>query len=397
MIRVLFAVVRGPLEPYAVRFAGELLELGYAPLSARNLLRVFGHFSRWLGARGLGPEAATDDRVAAFLRARRREARCTKRLTMRAMARPLEFLRRLGVAPLPIKIERRQSALDHLLIRYAEFLHDERSLNDSTIKARVATASRFLSKTTTRLAMQAIDTADVHRFMRRMARRNGASALAAIGSDLRSLLQFLFVEGIVSRDLRSSVPSSVGWRDRSVPRGLASGDLDRMLRSCDRRTLSGKRAFAILLLLSRLGLRQGEVAALTLDDFDWIRGEVVVGSKGKQARLPLPNDVGAAVAAYLVNRPRVTTRRVFLRLRAPIRPLKTVQAVVCASSLRAGIGPIFPHRLRHTAATEMLRRGASLGEIAEVLRHTSAYTTAIYAKVDRHALRSVVQPWAGAR
>lgn len=396
MIRVLFAVVVGPLEPYAARFGAELLALGYATLSARNVLYLFAHLSRWLAARHLGPEALTDDRIAAFLQSRQR-AGYTAMLTRRALVRPLDFLRRIGVAPLPSKVPTRPSGLEQVLIRYAEYLRQERSLAASTIKARVKTASRFLSKATTRRAMRALTVADVRRFMGQMAKRNGCSALAGIGGDLRSLLQFLFVERIIPADLRPSVPSSVGWRDRTLPRGISSDDLHRMLQSCDRRTLSGKRDYAVLLLLARLGLRQGEVAALTLDDFDWTRGEVAVGSKGKQSRLPLPKDVGTAVTAYLLRRPRVSCRRIFLRLRAPVQPLKNVQAVVCAISVRAGVGPFFPHRLRHTAATEMLRRGASLGEIAEVLRHTSSYTTAIYAKVDRRALRAVVRPWPGAR
>jgi site-specific recombinase XerD len=172
----------------------------------------------------------------------------------------------------------------------------------------------------------------------------------------------------------------------------------RLLASCDRRTLVGKRDYAILLLLVRLGLRQAEVCALGVDDFDWRRGVITIHGKGKKrAELPIPHDVGCAVSAYLVHRPRVTTRVVFLRVRAPYRPLRVIGQPVFTASLRAGIEPVWPHRLRHTAATEMLRQGASLAQIGEVLRHASTQTTAIYAKVDRRALRALAQPWPGVR
>ena len=170
-----------------------------------------------------------------------------------------------------------------------------------------------------------------------------------------------------------------------------------MLASCDRRTLVGIRDYAILLLLARLGLRQCEVCALTLDDFDWKCGEVTVHGKGrKRARLPIPADVGRAVVAYLRRRRSTTTRFIFLRVRAPHQPLQKIGKLVFGASQRAGIEPVWPHRLRYTAATQMLARGASLAEIAQVLRHTSTATTAIYAKVDRRALRSLAQAWPGA-
>jgi len=171
-----------------------------------------------------------------------------------------------------------------------------------------------------------------------------------------------------------------------------------LIRSCDRRTAIGRRDHAVLMLLTRLGLRAGEVQSLTVDDIDWRQGEIVVHGKGlKRDRLPLPVDVGEALSAYLCHRPAVTERNVFVSIRAPHRALRSVGFIVLASSKRAGLDPVCPHRLRRTAATEMLRRGASLSEIAEVLRHTVTQTTAIYAKVDRRALRALVQPFPGAR
>jgi site-specific recombinase XerD len=171
-----------------------------------------------------------------------------------------------------------------------------------------------------------------------------------------------------------------------------------MLCSCDRRTLIGRRDFAVLTLLIRLGLRAGEVAGLELDALDWRQGELLVHGKGKTlSRLPLPQDVGQALSAYLVRRPRVDSRALFLRSRAPLRRLTQtgITHLVAQASQRAGLPRAGPHQLRHTLATEMLRRGATLTQIAQVLRHRSLSTTAIYAKVDRVALRELARPWPG--
>lgn len=395
MICLLSVRVAGPLECYAEGFVSKLLSLQYAPLSARNVLYVFGHLSRWLAARKLGARALTPKRVRAFLRSRRR-AGYTSRLSPRGLVPMLEYLRGLGVVPVDV-VARPRTHVERLLARYAEYLEQERALAPSTIRYCVDTAARFLNEDASRAAIRALTAAGVRAFLRRISRTHRRS-LAGIGSNLRCLLRFLFVEGRIGRDLSLAVPASACWRGRMLPRGISWEHVHRMLSSCDRRTLVGKRDFAILLLLARLGLRQCEVCALTLDDFDWERGELTIHGKGrKRAQLPLPDDVGRALSSYLRYRPRVATRRVFLRVRAPYRPLRVLGQPVFTASQRAGIDRVWPHRLRHTAATEMLRGGASLSDIAQVLRHTSTQTTAIYAKVDRRALRTAVQPWPGAR
>ncbi len=172
----------------------------------------------------------------------------------------------------------------------------------------------------------------------------------------------------------------------------------RLLASCDRRRAVGRRDYAILLLLSRLGLRAGEIAALRLEDVDWRAGELLVRGKGdRHERLPLPADVGAAIVSYLQHRGRQEVRELFVRVNAPHGALRSsaVRAVVHDACVRAGIEPVGSHRLRHTAATAMLRAGASLPEIAEVLRHRRLETTTIYAKVDRAALRELAPAWPG--
>jgi len=219
-----------------------------------------------------------------------------------------------------------------------------------------------------------------------------------IVSALRSLLGWLHVTAQVPVSLVTAVPSVAGWRLSGLPKGLEPGQLRALLGSCDRRTATGRRDYAIMLLLSRLGLRAGEVARLGLADIDWRAGEIAVVGKGNRAeRLPLPADVGAAIAGYLRHgRPATAQgRSVFVRVRAPHQALTTsgVTMAVFDAAQRAGLGKMHAHRLRHTAATAMLRAGAGLGEVGQVLRHRSPLSTAIYAKVDRDALGVLARPW----
>jgi site-specific recombinase XerD len=211
-------------------------------------------------------------------------------------------------------------------------------------------------------------------------------------------LRWLHLTGAVAVPRATAVPSVAGWRLSGLPRGLEPAQLRTLLAACDRRTAAGRRDYAVLLLLSRLGLRAGEVAVLALDDIDWRSGEIVVRGKGNRAeRLPLPADVGSAIAAYLQRgRPQTADgRSVFMRVRAPHRALSStgVTNIVCETARRAGLGTVHAHRLRHTAATAMLRAGGTLPEVGQVLRHRSPLTTAIYAKVDRDALTVLVRPW----
>ena len=217
---------------------------------------------------------------------------------------------------------------------------------------------------------------------------------------LRALLRYLFVAGDTGAALDAAVPSAAGWRVTTVPVAFGPAEVACLLASCDRRSTFGRWDYAVLVLLSRLGLRAGEVAALEVGDIDWRAGELVVWGKGRrQERLPLPADVGEALTGWLRRgRPRCESFAVFTRVRAPHGPLTSggVSNIVRAACARAGLPVVHAHRLRHTAATEMLRAGASLLEVGQVLRHASVLTTAIYAKVDHDRLRRLALPWPGA-
>ncbi len=199
--------------------------------------------------------------------------------------------------------------------------------------------------------------------------------------------------------LAQAVPPVAGWGASSLPRWVAPEQVEALLAGCDRRTAPGRRDFAMLVVMSRLGLRAGEVAAMQLGDINWRAGEIVVHGKGRrEERMPLPHDVGEAIASYLQHgRPATASRSVFVRLRAPLRGITAqgVSDIVVRASKRAGLPSVSAHRLRHSAATAMLRAGASLAEVGQVLRQRAAATTAIYAKVDHASLRALARPWPG--
>jgi len=239
---------------------------------------------------------------------------------------------------------------------------------------------------------------EIHAFVLREARRRGQRQAELMVCALRALLRFLHVQGWIATPLAAAVPS-VRKRREGLPRGLAAEQVQLLLASCDRDAPAGKRDFAILMLLARLGLRRGEVAGLGLDDVDWRAGEILIRGKGSRIdQLPLACDIGEALVDYLRHgRPRGFGRRLVLAARAPYKEMSPggVTAVVMRACRRAGIAPVGAHRLRHTIASELLRRGAPLPEIGQLLRHQSIDTTAEYAKVDRRALSRLALPWPG--
>lgn len=294
--------------------------------------------------------------------------------------------------------------MDHLLWRYRGYLTRERGVGAGTVRNNLIAVRPFLEGRVCAggqdLDLEHLGAGDVVAFVvaRCSAQSRGSAKLTVRA--LRSLLGFLHVEGIIDRPLAAAVPSVASWRLSGLPKGLSSAEVARLLASCERRGAGGRRDLAMLLLLSRLGMRAGEVARLELGDIDWRAGEIVVRGKGdRHERLPLPADVGEAVAAYLRDGRPVTARgrTVFVRLKAPHREITGdgVSAVVAASARRAGLGVIYAHRLRHTVASDLLRAGSSLVEVGQVLRHRSLLTTAIYAKVDVDALRSIARRWPG--
>ncbi len=395
--RLWVPVVSGPLAPYALGFALWLTSRAYSPKAAANRLYQFDQLSRWLEREGLGVGELTGEQAERFAAERRAVGLVTWAAPQSAML-PVGYLRSLGVAPAATPVLA-QGPLDELLEDYCRYLRVERALCDHTVlDAYVPAARLFLAgwDGPLGLGLERMRAADVSSFLAGECPKRSVSGARDLVCALRSLLRYLHLAGLIDVPLVWAVPLVAGLRDRSLPRGLDPVAVKKLLGSCDRRTLVGRRDYAVLLLLARLGLRAGEVAAIMLDDIDWRAGLLLVRGKGsRQDVLPLPVDVGEAVVSYLRRRPRCECRALFLRAMAPREGLNrcTVAWVVRAACDRAGLPRVGAHRLRHTAATEMLRAGASLPEIGQVLRHREQKTTAIYAKVDRKALRPLARPW----
>lgn len=394
------ARVRGPLASFADGFRVELERLGYTPLSRESKVNEMALLSRWLEREGLAAGDLDDGRVEAFLAdlgARRQRA-----LTLRAMRPLLGRLRAEGVVSAARPAGAPRGELDDLMDDYRHWMVWDRALAPRTVERYERSARRFLDAriemSCGAMGTEGLNGQVVTGFLLAEAGRGlGPGSLQGRVAELRSLLRFLHLRGMVPSGLRESVPPVPGWKDTSVPPRLAPAAVRALLDSCDRETLVGLRDFAMLLLLARLGLRAAEVAGLRLGDLDWRAGEVVVVGKGRREdRLPLPVDVGEALAAYLTGgRPRADARFVFLTVAAPPRPLRStsVSQMVWRQCARAGLAPVRAHRLRHALATALVDQGLALPEIAQVLRHRDLATTAAYAKVDHAALRELALPW----
>lgn len=390
-------VMEGPLAHWATDMAGQLKALGYAPSTAANQMQLVARLSRFLQARGLVASELSPAVVEEFFKDLHAH-HGSSWPTPKAFVWLVEYLRDLGIVPAPVPPPP-QSEQEKLIHRYRRYLLDERGLAPKTVAGRERTVLMFLAQHSDR-ELHDLDSGDVSRFVTRQCRRLTTRSAERLVDGLRSFLRFALVEGLITSPLASAVPSVARWSAAGLPRGLAREQVEALLSSCDRNRPIGLRDYAILVVLARLGLRAAEVAALRLDDIDWRAGEIVVRGKGRtEERLPLPCDVGEAVAAYLRRgRPQRPEREVFLRMCAPLRGLAPdgVGEVVRSASERALLGSFGAHRLRHTAGTEMLRAGASLPEVAQVLRHRSVTTTVIYAKVDHLALRELAVAWPGA-
>lgn len=391
----------GPLASYLDGFAALLASEGYTKATLKDKLRLIAHLSRWLQQQSLPLTALDEQRVTQFLADYRchqighgGEATCRKLLS---------YLRKLGSIPPPVEV------IDDTPLRrvegdYTRYLATERGLVVATISNYIPTVRLFLKEHfgATQVSLDELSPQDIHRFLLHHAPDVSRGRAKLMVTALRSFFGFLRQRGAITIDLASAIPAVPNWRLTGLPQPLGPQQVEELLASCDRQTVIGQRDYAILLLLARLGLRAGEVVALTLDDLDWDTGTLTVHGKGdRQERLPLPQDVGEAVANYLrQSRPRCATRRVFIRLHAPhcgFRTSVAIDDVVRRALVRTGLEPTCKgaHLLRHSLATRLLGSGASLEEIGQLLRHAHPQTTEIYAKVDLRALRALAQPWPG--
>jgi site-specific recombinase XerD len=392
----------GPLASHIDAFAARLGGEGYTSKTVHDKCELVAKLSAWLHRRDLSQDALDEGQLDHFHTDRRRQGH-VRRGEVATGRQLLRFLRDLGcIQALPPRTD--PTPVGNLTRDFGRHLSSERGLSQATLDNYLPIVRRFLIERFEGKSIQfdELCPVDIHRFIVRHAQTGSRRSAQLIVTALRSFLRFLRQRGAIAMDLAGGVPGIANWRLSHLPKSLPPEQVERMLASCDRGTPVGERDYAILLLLARLGLRAGEVVALTLDDLIWERGEILVRGKGQRlGRLPLTTDVGLALVDYLRHvRPLCSMRQVFIRMRAPLRGLVGPTAIDCVvrrALKRAGLNPSFKgaHLLRHSLATDLLRRGASLTEIGQLLRHSQPTTTQIYAKVDIAALRTIGLAWPG--
>ena len=392
----------GPLGPHLDCFAHWLSDQGYANQTGLQKMRLVAFWGRWLGQKHIGIPQLDEQRIADFRKAQRK-ALLRHHEVQRTLTQLLHCLRRARIIPEP-QPPPAPSPTDRLLQEYGQFLTQERGLRQTTLLNYLPEARRFLESALRAKALR-LDSLTVQHINRFVLRDRGAftpKRVQLITTVLRSFLGFLYLRGQLSTPLAGAVPTVATWQWSKLPQGLEPEQVQRLLQSCDPTTPCGRRDHAALLLLARLGLRAGEVVHLCLEDIHWSSGDIVIrGKSAREDRLPLLPDVGRALATYLQKgRPRCSSRRVFIRMKAPQVGFSTSAAVddiVRRALRRAGLHPPRQgaHLLRHALATQMLRGGASLTQIGQILRHQLPQTTEIYAKVNFQALRAMAQPWPG--
>lgn len=397
------ALVRqGVLGPSIDTFAEQLAEQGYGKATIGSVRRLVADFCCWIKRRSIDVRMLGQEDVERYLRYRERHR--YPRPENRQML--LRFQRVLVQQGLIVETSQpiEQSPVEILKQDYRRYLQQERRLAPATIVHYLDIAGRFLRHLYGwgELQLHALCVADVVQFVKSEADRAQAPRIKFVITALRSFLRYARYQDLVGSDLHVSIPGVANWSMASIPKAIPPEQVELLLAHCDRQTAAGCRDYAILLLLARLGLRGGEVAGLILEDVNWDAGELRIRGPGdRKDYLPLPHDVGAALADYLSKaRPSCQSRHVFIRSRAPRREFVSSSAitdVVRRTLERAGLYPPMKgsHLLRHSLATRMLHQGASLAEIAEVLRHRSQQTTTIYAKVDLASLRHLALPWPG--
>lgn len=389
-------VLAGPLAPFVDAFRAELSTRGYTPRSVVPQVRQVARFSRWLAGHDLTAAEVDERRVEEFLAAQRSAGRYRSQWSRVGLLCLLQVLREQGAAA-PCSPTTHLSATDVLLGSFERYLLDERGLAAGTVSGYVAHARRFMDWLAPQ-DLSALTAAEVTAAVLFHAGHGAAvSTVQNFVAGLRAFLRFCFLQGLLDTELSEAALAVTGRRRSALPQGISPAQGRALLASCDRRTALGRRDYAIIISLLRLGLRRSELAAVTLEDLDWRAGEIAIrGKAGRAERLPLPAEVGAAIAGYLNRgRPASPRREVLLRARAPFTPIDaaTVSSTVRRACQRAGIASMGAHRLRHTLACQMVAAGVPLIQVGQVLRHKSLQSTAIYARVDVEGLRALAVPW----
>ncbi|MCP4526465.1 MAG: tyrosine-type recombinase/integrase [Aestuariibacter sp.] len=391
-----------PLACHIPSFVSLLCEQGYAPTSLHGKITIVRNFSRWIEKRKLKIDELDERSIRCFFKEHPRTGHI-KRGDRSTLLSLLKWLRDIGMTKKPLP-EVDDSQLHRIESDFVQYLVKERGLSKSALCNYLPVIRCFLNETfaSDTIVLNEICASNIIQFVLRHARTKSCRCAQLMTSALRGFLRFLHLRGDIDSNLAASVPTVADFRLSELPKSLSTEEIERLLQNCDQSTAIGQRDYAVLLILTRLGLRAAEVVAMTLDDIDWENGVITINGKGsRRDRLPIPQDVGEALATYLRNwRPQCTTRRLFIRARAPhvgFSGSAAICNIVRRALVRSELDPIRKgaHLLRHSLAVKMLQEGARLAEIGEILRHSTPNTTEIYAKVNLSALSALAQPWPG--
>ena len=397
----------GPVGPFVDELASTLLNQGYQKKYLRGRFIVIKALNLWLSCEKIDLCRLDSERITQFIRYRSKQyERMSERGELATLNTLIVIMKDRGIVPIEEEVRKPNNRFEKTLSAYKMYLIEEKGLASTTISRYLVQNRKFLYHIfdLQPLDFATISTQNIVDYIRSYASGHGAADSAMLVCSIRSFLRFLVLKGKIEATLAEYVPTVSCRNDHRIPSHLSADELSHLLKCNKGTSPAQRRNYAILLLLARLGFRASEIAALTLDDIDWEHGELTIQGKGnKQANLPLPKEVGNALVGYLKHgRPRCPIRNVFISARAPYRPFKSgvaVSTIVNRAVKRAGAnGKLNPqnkgaHLLRHTLATECLRKGATLTEVGEILRHRSIDTTAIYAKVDFTRLRTLAMPW----
>jgi len=392
----------GPLDNYIPFFTSLLSSQGFTPGSLRSKTQIMRNFCLWIGKRQIKLWGLDEGVIDSFFKQSPRPG-YVRRGDYSTLCSLLDWLREIREVK-ALSPQTDNSELHRIECNFSRHLEQERGLSQATLHNYLPVIHCFLTERfgSDAVVLSEIDASDVTQFVLRYSRTMSCRRAQLMTSALRGFFRFLYFRGDTVSDLALSVPTVADWKMSELPKSLEPEEVERLLQNCNRCTGMGQRDYAVLMLLARLGLRAGEIVAMKLDDIDWEAGLITIRGKGaRHDQLPIPQDVGEAVATYLRHgRPPCDTRRVFVRARAPHRGFSSSVAIaniVRRALRRAGLDPIRKgaHLLRHSLATKMLRQGACLAEIGQILRHSTQNTTEIYTKVDLAALSALAPPWPG--
>jgi site-specific recombinase XerD len=393
---------KGPLSPYLDGFAWRLYECGYSPGVGQDYVRCISYLSQWLEQQDFKDHQLDERKIRDYLEHLKHHKDTVVSSSPYLLF--LSYLREKGV--IKRSPPQTMSQVERVVHEYVEYLLKERGLAKSTIAHRRIFPRRFLEERFGKkpVVLSRLKARDFIQYIQKHAHEYGVLYRGSMVLVLRDFCRFLYLRKYLQEDLSVSIPRVPHWKATPLPHHLKCSDIESILKTCKRNTPKGMRDYAILLLLVRLGLRAGEVRNLTLDDIDWESGVITIRGKGsKRNRLPLPQEIGKALVQYLQHgRPPCSSRHFFIRMHAPHTEFQCATPVtktVKQALERVGLNP--PHKgshlLRHTFATNLLRRGASLPEIGRMLGHESISSTLVYAHVDIKNLKKVAQPWPGGK